>query len=353
MRKAKEYSDIEATAPTSSEDHFRCQKIYPSVYETSVQVFQRILSNQNIRNQSARQLAKHTRTMLTNMTLNKENPIHPAGFFAVVKDFESGSSLRWGRNNFDFTTGNCTSGVCSGLFQVDVNLEHAWNLQGICGSGGLNILGLPGGPDYCASLFWWNLAEGGRKCPRLNPGGADPCKSPGHAWSSSTFVRGPAVYVQAVQPRWGSDQWKVMYDGRQGFKGYKTCVEEHYLGPVAGGQTRIQAAVEDYLSKIGLENHCKKARATIADGSLSLNIPTACAASKFKIIQNIGGKKYAVGATSPRPNSAYEFVFTEFGGSVQRPNFRILFDSGSFDPSATYEIQFLKNSTIYGTIPVK
>ena len=75
----------------------------------------------------------------------------------MIKDFETALNFKWSSpRSFQpgMTSGNCTSGECFGLFQVDVRLERnpVWQSE-LCGSDYLNISQYKGGMDYCTFLF--------------------------------------------------------------------------------------------------------------------------------------------------------------------------------------------------------
>lgn len=276
-------SDTTATSQDNGQNgqQMRCNVIYPSVKAVGTDVLRQVVAvsrNRSASNSTAQRLADQTVRMLENMTRHATEPIHPIGFFAVVKDFESASSVnRWGRNGFNFTTSNCTSGTCSGYFQVDVALESDWRGGAVCQSGGLNIWNKSGGPDFCAGLFWWLEANGGVKCNQLGPG--NPCKDANYTWTANTFGRGYLAYVQ--QPQWGDNSWAKMYNGGTKYGGYRQCILNS-----EGGNMRV--AVDKFLAEIGMvapEELCKEItlfQSAKKDGiQFQAQVPAACPASKF------------------------------------------------------------------------
>jgi hypothetical protein len=172
------------------------------------------------KNASALAVSQRTVIMLENMMRSSTDPIHPVAFFAAVKDFESAGDLKWASYGSGglryFSTRNCSSGECFGLFQVDVKQERDWRGGEFCQSGGLNLWSTPGGPDFCASQFWWTVAEGGNKCTRITADGrANPCRQANYTWTLENVRRGVNAYVQ--QPQWGRNSWAEMYQN------YESC----------------------------------------------------------------------------------------------------------------------------------
>ncbi|MCY4444549.1 MAG: hypothetical protein OXC44_07115 [Proteobacteria bacterium] len=196
----------------------------PGVYGVSVDIFSHILSLGKVENSVAQLIIDTTPTFLKNMMADEERPIHPAAFFSVIKDYETGANVyEWGRTAVNCQTpGMCTNKCvqgddclrwclrhsqmmgeqetckkacmseqgfcddrCYGLFQVDpeianfvekpqlngksslelVAAEHIhWDYEKICGASGLDLIGRWGGPDYCAVLFWLFAARSGYNC---------------------------------------------------------------------------------------------------------------------------------------------------------------------------------------------
>lgn len=208
----------------------------------------------------ASKVAKHTVQMLRNLMRSPDEPIHPLAFFAMVKDFESSTNTNWGQGGVHnaFRTGNCLSGECYGLFQVDVLTEgSAWGGGSFCQSGGLNIWNTYGGPDTCAALFWWTLGENGTKCDRVTNGGANPCTQPNYSWTLENVNDARWAYQQAAQPGWGAEGWKLKY------KSYKRCLVgnsqwyQMYATKVPGrselAPQSIRESVNAYKEIIGLQ----------------------------------------------------------------------------------------------------
>ena len=243
-------------------ENLSCGQIYPDVLKVSIPVLKTVISrleNNRITNNKAKYIANGTKQMLLNMTSDRERPIHPAAFFAVIKHFESSNhSSLWGINEPLFFSEHCTSYRCTGYFQVDVDIEHEWSLNNICGDKGLGLLGIKGGPDFCAALFWWIKAEGGHKCSRLvgyNKG--NPCMDQNYNWDEYTFSYGHKAYGQGNQwARHGIyDSWTRAYIGGMVggsyHMGYENCAASyHQHARVPSSQ--IKQSVYRYLEDIGL-----------------------------------------------------------------------------------------------------
>lgn len=238
----------------------QCGKIYPDMRSVGTPIFQKLMSldRSAITNQTAYEVAVHTETMLRNMMASEQRPIHPLAFFATIKHFESSSHISgWGWEDFGFFGHLCTSGVCSGYFQVDVGLEHEWSLSGVCGKGGLDLLGMKGGPDFCAALFWWLKGDSGRKCTRLVSGQTNPCRDAGYVWDVKVFERAFLVYGQANQ--WSDygiyDTWGRAYSGgwvgSRYFRGYENCATSYHQDSLAPDDL-VRKAVTDFAFKIGV-----------------------------------------------------------------------------------------------------
>ena len=238
----------------------QCGKIYPDMRAVGTPIFQKLMSldRSTITNQTAYEVAVHTETMLRNMMASEQRPIHPLAFFATIKHFESSSHISgWGWEDFGFFGHLCTSGVCSGYFQVDVGLEHEWSLSGVCGKGGLDLLGMKGGPDFCAALFWWLKGDSGRKCTRLVSGQTNPCRDAGYVWDVKVFERAFLVYGQANQ--WSDygiyDTWGRAYSGGwvggRYFRGYENCATSYHQDSLAPDDL-VRKSVTDFAFKIGV-----------------------------------------------------------------------------------------------------
>lgn len=294
------------TLPQGNQD--RCELIYPDLYEKTLKFLTLILNKdpEQVQHAGAKRTIINTKTMITNMMLSSERPIHPAAFFAVVKDFESSiSDAYWSVNQFHSksTSPWCTSGTCSGYFQVDVSLEPSWSLYGVCGPGGLDFLGHTGGPDYCAALWWWNSVNYGTKCRTLKDIGTytgppirsrvcndstnvNPCTTPGIPWTSGTFAYAyKCAYIQANQ-WWDhgiNDSWQKMYTGffydhsfpkrhrrivipHKQVDGYEYCAVKHFaerhyrkgthewpqFSSASIPDALVRAAVHQFASAIGI-----------------------------------------------------------------------------------------------------
>lgn len=239
----------------------QCGVIYPDMREIGTPILRKVLQHQpaNILDPSARAIATDTKTMLLNMMSHPTRPIHPLAFFATIKHFESSAHIRsWGWYDFLFFGHLCTSGECSGYFQVDVQIEPDWSLNDICGMDGLDILGLKGGPDFCAALFWWLKGDNGRKCNQLSAGAENPCRSPGYVWDVSVFAQAYRAYGQAnqwanygIHNSWGRAYTGGWVDGEY-FMGYENCAAAHYENNLTPA-SRIRLAVADFAAKINLE----------------------------------------------------------------------------------------------------
>lgn len=295
------------TNPTQGNQD-RCELIYPDLYAKTLKFLKLIVAKNpdEIYNAEAKRTIINSKTMLTNMMLSSERPIHPAAFFAVIKDFESSiSNDYWSVKHFHSKSSTkwCTSGTCSGYFQVDVQLEPTWSLYGICGPGGLDFLGHRGGPDYCAALWWWNSANGGSKCRTLKDVGTyvgpaitsrvcnysskvNPCTTPNVPWTTGTFAYAyECAYIQ--QNQWWdhgiNDSWQKMYTGffydhnfprrhkritipHKQVDGYEYCAVKHFaerhyrkgthewpqFSSAAIPSNLLRAAVHQFAAAIGI-----------------------------------------------------------------------------------------------------
>ena len=245
----------------------RCTHIYPSVQKTSISVLSRILSKfyKEQYDSLAINLADSVISMLKNMTANKNDPIHPGAFFSMIKDFESSGDINnWANGNFGFFSPFCTSGLCSGYFQVDVEISSNWDIDGICGKQGLDILEIVGGADYCA-LFYWMLSSSLNNCSRFKSD-INICLADNYQWHVDDFAKGYKIYGQT--PQWGEDSWKKMYQGfyqeNEFIRGYRSCVIDDHLSVIDIEQGYFDVdpdfdrnyvfnkAVESYIDKIGL-----------------------------------------------------------------------------------------------------
>ena len=212
-----ESNKVRATKLLDEEHHFRV-KIYNSVEEVSQAFLTKIFSICNGETQAGSDKAKEAATkicqMHKNMMRSPTNPIHPVAFYAVVKDAESSADIEnWGNGKFNFTTGNCTSGVCSGYFQVDVSKVK--RVQGgkevmvpmlpvfrdgkICEE--MGVWNIKGGPDFCAALVWWIFSVGPEntlQCARMNgvKTSYNPCLDKDYTWNLTTFHKGYKAYGQ-------------------------------------------------------------------------------------------------------------------------------------------------------------
>ena len=277
-------SSLQTTSiENASGDSNRCEVIYPSVYEVMQPALAQVVSlwdqkngkvKPEVINPTAKVLVEGTKQMLLNIMGMRARPIHPMAFFSVIKDFETSLERRWsggGSHSFNYSTNNCEhkglTASCLGLFQINLySSDKARGLTSnqvtqsfvdICGSNGLNIFGLPGGLDVCATLYWW-LKDGKRhsKCAqipkdRMGSDGVNPCfdapknKSVQdedvyvYAWEPSTFAYAhDYAYVQHNQ-WWDSygydDPWRRLYEGGKAprgvdyYMGYEHCAAKHYL----------------------------------------------------------------------------------------------------------------------------
>ena len=277
------------------------------VYETSIEVFSQVLRARPTEdNIYAHKIVKYTPILLKNLMRHPQYPIHPAAFLATIKDLETGSNVyQWGRDDFRCRTPNmcsnkcfydedcerfcergkqtiaekqkclkeCSnSGVtcddkCYGMFQVDPEIENlrlgsdvgseheyvlwprsliAWDYQKVCGDDGLGLIGLEGGPDYCALLFWLFVGEGGQKCTRFGRPAdkyieevngeevtrhRNPCKDEGYTWTLHNVGRGPDAYQQHQSRQ---DAWIRKYMGffdsnNKVVYGYEHCAVDGFL----------------------------------------------------------------------------------------------------------------------------
>jgi hypothetical protein len=235
-----------ASARGVSGQYLRCGTILPSVEEVAIKSLGTMVryAKTGGSHALARTVSQNTVNMLENMMRSPTKPIHPVAFYAAVKDFESASSLKWSKksgNSLDyFRTGNCTSGECFGMFQVDVKLESAWRGGAFCQSDGLNLWSTTaGGGDFCAAQFWWTVAEGGQKCAALTGFVANPCTSPGYTWTLSEVRKGRAAYVQAIQSGWDNNAWSEMYQN------YEKCYTD---------KMPLAQAIAEFKDAIGLSS---------------------------------------------------------------------------------------------------
>lgn len=271
----EESSTVEATAPQKEGDNIRCDDVYPSVYKVGKPILKKFyaLGVQVQDDAFAKKLdpltvkvAKRFKVMLDNMVSHPEEPIDPIGFFSTIKDFETAGVVDWSENpdgkDLDiYTTKNCTTKRCDGLFQIDIQLEakkaNTFPFRDVvCKEAG--IWRDLGGADFCYSIFWWTLSEDGAKCKRMGsedkPEG-NPCTRTGIPWDIHTFGYGNKAYVQALQDPWipltkqlNKGVWALMYGGLteeeanktnkaqkkynySAFGGYKKCaidyIKEH------------------------------------------------------------------------------------------------------------------------------
>ncbi|MCY4380627.1 MAG: hypothetical protein OXC40_03540 [Proteobacteria bacterium] len=254
---------ISASSPNNGlwGSQLRCNTIYPSTYEVSRHVLKKILTRANASpetiNTQAMEIARGTHQMLRNMIRDPEFFILPVAFFAMLKDYESeGHVDTWGVYDFAFVSPYCYSGRCSGYFQVDVDLMDQWNLHHICGQSGLDVLGITGGPDYCAFLFWM-LSGDGYRCKQFDYRG-DACLGHDFAWDTETFARGYQVYGQA--PQWGDRSWAKMYSGFYGsddfVTGYEQCSIDYFVKHYQNAVLALPAEQQnnrDTLKKMALD----------------------------------------------------------------------------------------------------
>lgn len=282
-------SDID-NAPLGNSQ--RCELIYPDIYQKSLRfykiMFDRLNDSSLTLTSKARSVAERNHQMVLNMTRSPERPIHPAAFYALIKDFETSTDLdEWAFTQLEYTTNNCAEtwglnpdGLCHGYFQVDILVEPTWDNQAICGPNGLGFLGYEGGPDFCSVFWWWTMAQGGDKCVRMkeNNGWAgdvslnkyagrryvcnnilnmtweekakvNPCSAKDYTWTTDTFSYGfECAYVQKNQWYWYGiyDSWRKAYTGFRydnsfqpldssitvhgdWIQGYEYCAIKHYV----------------------------------------------------------------------------------------------------------------------------
>ena len=310
-----------ATSIVSAQgDEDRCSDIYPVMYRTMVPHFKQVVSlwdqdqkkvKDEVTNEVARTIVKRTVQMLLNIMGMRARPIHPIAFFSVIKDFESSlegatedSEEAWSGGasaptTFQYSTGNCTT-RCLGLFQVDLGVEQIpayleenpdvpsgysgesrWlttskygvqvsqSFEEICAKGGvsskggtstsgLGLLGMKGGLDTCAALYWWLIPNSPKhkgKCAQLPeappaPEGyiddINPCTDTTNAqgvypWSPTTFAYAHKyAYVQANQldDYNKDDPWRALYVGGTApkgvkyFMGYEHCAARFFLNRI-------------------------------------------------------------------------------------------------------------------------
>lgn len=239
-------------------------KIYRDMNRVSVPIFKRILKvSKEPGNTQGHRMARTFVNMIQNMATS-EVSINPVAFFATIKDFESALIFKWSPvgSSAAWTTQNCYSEECYGLFQVDVKIEPAWNSQ-ICLSkkegGVLGLNEFQGGMDYCAAIFWWTEAGNGHKCSRLNIGGPNPCKVSGIEWTMEMVARGRAAYGQKIQTAggWDSDQWAEMYEN---YADLVTHLERSRTGNLAlSKEEAMKISARRFLESIGFQKALAKA----------------------------------------------------------------------------------------------
>ncbi len=152
-------------------------------------------------------------TMLRNMM---DGNVHPLAFFATIADYETYQTRlggfpwaevgkrKWGSDIY--RAGYCGSATCTGVFQVLVYGDWFSWAQEQKGRG-LDFWGMKGGPDWASTLWWWTIA-GEDNCTWL-ASGANPCTTPGRAWSVGQHVRnGRRAYGQQRQC---GVEWDAMY----------------------------------------------------------------------------------------------------------------------------------------------
>ena len=246
-------SDIQATDRIEARGRSDRTKIVNDVWKVSSAVFKSLYAasiDPKVRG-PGKTLARHSVTMISNMVRGR---MHPVAFYATIKDFETSTNLQWGGGSEGrsvFTTRNCSSGACFGLFQVDVNLERVWQNGAFCrvprSAGGLDLWKLKGGPDFCAGQFWWTLANRGIKCARLNPKGANPCTTARLVWKLDFIEEGPRAYGQEKQ--WGPGQWKTMYIF---YKNILTALEQKSLPKGVTKENAFDASINRWLRESGM-----------------------------------------------------------------------------------------------------
>ena len=256
-------------------------------------------------------------TMLKNIMADSTDPawparpVHPLGYLAVVKDFETSLNSHqgdkmWKKNDFLLRTPNC-SGGCYGAFQISINQHkkdwgdrndndlHPVGIEKFCTENGLNIYhpenGYRGALDFCAKFYWWIKADGGYKCKQLHPiyekcfnNSFNYCTDEKKSWDHTTFAYAwRCPYVQENQ--WSSygieNSWQLMYTGFDTSKynningsfeiqGYEDCATQRFIRTIneqgkcvnyerAYGQNEsapeaqlIQMAVAQFACEIGL-----------------------------------------------------------------------------------------------------
>ena len=296
---------------------YRCSEgkydIYDQTYDRSLEIFKRIFSkfdanNQikpSVQNPLAKKLLIKSRRMLLNMMNDNEpgnlpyNSIHPAAFFATIKDFESSDDYRWSNTDFGIKTLNCGSHYCYGPFQLSLDIEPLWDKYGLCGASGLDVLTIPGGLDFCASLFWWTIAEGGQKCHYMKdvaPGenskphyinerfcnkqlskAVNVCSEP-YEWSVDTFSYGYyCAYVQhnqyahhGIHDSWGKLYTGFKLDNSQIQYGYQGCAIYKYLKKLK--YKRLCIANGNNFTLDNLHPSQNLIRAAIADFACNINL---------------------------------------------------------------------------------
>ena len=286
--------------------------VYSQVYQSSVDVFsqlsqqyQRSQMDSGSLSQDGRNALNYSYTMIKNiMGENQANiipdrPVHPAAFFAVVKDFATSMDFRWGDSNFVIENA-CGDRRCNGTFQVTLGSEQKWDLNSICGPSGLGVLGAKGGADYCAKLFWWTIGGDGNRCAYIKDVPASVTSKPhyndgtfcqynvtqstpnmcnqSNPWTVNTFAYGHyCSYGQSNQ--WGRygihDSWRKLYTGfqYQGMHniGYEQCAAKKVLQKLKSQKKCVRGA-ENYTASSSSPPPSELIQVAVADFACETNI---------------------------------------------------------------------------------
>ena len=305
------------------------------ILESSTNILAKVLQSTPKNPSIALLIKQRTKTFLNNLMANHDHPIHPAAFFATIKDYETSTNIhQWGKNHFNCSTpGMCTKkcidkqdcdnwcsrnynlygGInqcldkcqsdhlqlcddrCYGLFQVDVEIENFyqpeknnnkfvlwdqenihWDLQQVCGKNGLDILGLQGGPDYCALLFWFLIGENGRKCEGFalemdiynvidNNGTittkiANPCTDAGYQWTKANLEIGHIAYQQhhSIDSPWVKKYYGFFDDDNRFIQGYEHCAIEDFIpSGIDTNNPFLSDSFKPFIRKAVLDFGCK------------------------------------------------------------------------------------------------
>lgn len=354
-------SQLSATDVLDQED-FRCKNIYPKMYDVTVEILAAMSARYQdmqdgkdqmdppLHHSNAALILQRNYTMLQNIMRNRSRPIDPVAFFSVIKDFETSTTLnQWtneyiagvGRSGFQkegIGTQLCSSGVCSGKFQVDVIQENAlWKDAILCEKNGLNLTPLEGALDFCALFFWLHVPLKTGKCDlflwknELVPVADrkyNPCIKEGYAWTEDTFAvawRDAYIQANAWEIKYGAQfhySWRDMYQGGtyngQTFQGYEHCAIEHYL-------KTYWSVPDDYKAPADISSYRRILRMAVRQFGYNIGIlpswsnpdwkPDLVVPTKDGVTLPLSGENWVV-----TPSDALKNIASENAASKARPS---------------------------------